>query len=81
VAHIVTTLKGYGQTRHIPYMRKRGYEYKILVRKPKGKSALGRHSRRWEANMKIIHKEMCSCVESGLVRLTIRSSFSFLHNR
>jgi len=81
VAQIVTTLKGYGQTGHIPYTRKRGYEYKILVRKPKGKSALGRNSRRWVANVKISHKEKCSCMESGLVRLTMRSSFSFLHNR
>ena len=57
-------------------MRKRGNEYKILVRNTKGKNVLGRHGRRWEANMKISHKEMYSCMESDLVRLRIRSSLT-----
>jgi hypothetical protein len=32
--------------------------YNILVRKPEGKRPLGRQRRRWEDNIKMVHREM-----------------------
>jgi hypothetical protein len=36
---------------HVAYMRRRG-AYRVLVGRPEGKRPLGRHSRRWEGNIK-----------------------------
>ena len=39
-------------------MGERRGAYMVLVRKPEGKSPLGRPRRRWEDNMKIYFKEL-----------------------
>jgi hypothetical protein len=37
----------------VSYMVERGNAYKVLVRKPEVKRPLGRHRRRWEANIRM----------------------------
>jgi hypothetical protein len=41
-------------TGHVSRMREMRNLYKILVGKPKGKIPLGRHTRKWEDNIKPI---------------------------
>jgi hypothetical protein len=43
---------------HIPRIGEERVVYKVLVGKPKGKRALGRHRCRWENNIKMDLKEV-----------------------
>jgi len=43
---------------HIPRLGERRGVYRVLVRKPEGKSPLGRHRRRWEVNIKMDLQEV-----------------------
>jgi len=41
---------------HVAYMRETKNAYKSLVRKPEGKSLLGRSRLRWKCNIKLVLK-------------------------
>ena len=42
---------------HVLCMGKNRGAYRVLVGRPEGKRSLGRHRRRWEDNIKMVHRK------------------------